>query len=291
MRRQPDTTQPEPTGSPYLIGPDRAPPPQWQADAITPFLVSGGATFYIVQEIPPFDPQPDGAQLICFVYVPKGAIAFLKEIRVAPFMPPELADPWEGRGAVPVPPLANPNLWRIFNGEPAVRAAGTHGVWQTPFGWESYFAGGGTPPSWTWSLRIMAGDLAQQRNPAPFNLGDATTWALQPNVAVPAAAYPGGLPGRQPSGFWASQRMQVLQGDKLSTHVMVPEHNTLCLFARWTQEAIAPESTAFAGEGTVIGEYGPPVFPLLPSFGQLHGYIQPAASAATMENARYGWEG
>lgn len=295
MRRWPETGR-LPDGRPVPWGPDKRPPPSFSGETISPFLQAGGASYYLVSAVPLFDPRPDGVQLLAALYVPRGNVAFVKEIRVAPMMPPELADPWETRGAAPNPVEGDAVTWRTWDGDPNVRAAGTHGVWQTPFGWESYFNEGEPPPRWTWHLRLIPGNIAQLRarpgqNIGPFDPADPRTWFLVPNTPVPIAGYPGGIPGQAPSGYWPQQRMQILQGDKLSTHVFVPEHTTVCLFARWTQVAIAPLSHLEAGEGTEDGFYGPAVYPLQPSFGSLHGYIQSADSDPARENAKHGWNG
>src|SRR5689334_14139632 len=93
------------TGKPL---PPPAPPgaPQFdvatnQADALQPFLASGGYTFW--PEPGGFqpawvDPAGDGAQLVASVFVPNGKVAFCKEIRIAPLKPAVLADVWNTVG-------------------------------------------------------------------------------------------------------------------------------------------------------------------------------------------------
>jgi hypothetical protein len=266
---------------------------------IEPFLASGGQTFYLLgTELNPFDPRPAGVQLVTFMYVPRGWVGFVKEIRIAPFIPPVLVDPWETSGVDNAV-----TTWRGFasvlaDDEP--RAAGTHGVWQTPFGWESYFdvdTQGSVPPQWLWHLRGYRGNIMNRSAlglPPDFSIADPASWSLVPNIAVPASAYPSGIPGDQLGKTWGPQRMQVLQGDKLNTHVLVPEDHTVCLFAEWRQGTFRPVATVPAGEGEVNEIYGPPVYPLLPSFGQLHGYLQAASgvgASPALENATYGWGG
>lgn len=265
-------------------------PPNWLGDTLEPFLVSGGATFYITTLAPevPFEPAPAGVQLVCSVYVPTGKVGFLKELRVAPFMPTMLADPWTTTGAANLT-----TSWREFDSvaDGPVRPGGTNGVWTTPFGWESYFDSvdcGEQPPQWTWQLRLVKGNVARIRaDMGPFSFADPETWYLQPNIAVPLFAYRSGIPGAAPSGFWGPQRMQVLQGDKLSTHVLVPQDHTLCLFTQWTQLAFQPRAVV---DDTIV-PYGEEVFPLLPSFGQLHGYMQASDRVTSQENAKFGWGG
>lgn len=291
MRRQPPTIKINPRDRPAEWGPDQQPQPGYVGDVVSPFLQTGGATFYLTSVAPPFDARPDGVQLLASVFVPEGWVGFVKEIRVAPGMPPELADPWEVQGGWPNPPI-EATLWRTWDAAPTVRVAGTHGIWQTPFGWESYYDDGEAPPSWTWHLRLIPGDVLGQRAGLPaFSVADPTTWFFVPNVPVPNAGYPTGIPGSPPSGQWPQQRMQVLQGDKLSTHVFAPENTTIALFARWTQAQHSPWSHQEFGEGTQTDFYGPPVYPIQPSFGSLHGYMQAAGGQAARENALYGWEG
>jgi hypothetical protein len=288
MRRHP-TVNPRGVALPQApqTPPGKVPPP-WLGDVLEPFLVSGGATFFIVTEAPAvvFDARPAGIQLVCSVYVPNGKVGFLKQLRVAPFMPTQLVDPWHTSG------IGNTvNSWREFDadGLGPVRPGGQNGVWEAPFGWESYFDSlncGEQPPQWTWQLRLVKGNIANDRR--AFDLTDPATWYLVPDIAVPRApAYDGGIPGAAPSGFWGAQRMQVIQGDELDTHVIVPEDTTLCLFTQWTQQEFQPLSN----DGETVTEYGPAVFPLLPSFGQLHGYMQSAQAESAILNAKYGWGG
>lgn len=288
MRRRPTVERPNTVPAAAQLPPGQL-PPNWAGDTLEPFLVSGGATFFIETNAPPtpFQPAAAGVQLVCSVYVPFGKLGFLKQIRVAPFMPTELADPWETRGII----VDDVFSWRDFDSVAAgpIRPGGTHGVWTTPFGWESYFdaiACGEQPPQWTWQLRLVRGDINKDR--AAFSLLDPATWYLVPNLAVPLLAYASGIPGAAPSGYWGPQRMQVLQGDALDTHVIVPENTTLCLFTQWTQNAFQPRANV---DGVPRVTYGPEVFPLLPSFGQLHGYVQANDRPCAQNNAMYGWGG
>jgi len=257
---------------------------------IEPFLVSGGAVSFIVSVNPAFDPRPDGVQLVRSLYVPSGRTGFLKQLRVAPFMPPIFVDPWETSG------LTNAS-WRVFGGGVGAptRPGGRNGVWETPFGWEGYFdpaVQGALAPEWTWQLRFIRGDIARLRSRRPpFSVADPSSWYLVENIAVPAVAYVSGIPGAAPAGAWTPERMQVLQGDELSSHVVIPQDTTLCLFARWKQQATQPRGVLQTGEGLSAQSYGQTEFPLLPSFGQLHGYMQAADREASSENALYGWGG
>jgi hypothetical protein len=169
-------------------------------------------------------------------------------------------------------------------------------VWETPFGWESYFDSAvidAFPPSWVWHLRGVRGDISNRTalSLPDFAPADPNSWTLVPNVPVPVSAYQTGIPGEQLGKTWGPQRMQVLQGDELSTHVLVPEDTTVCLFAQWRQGLFRPAAVVPSGEGQTAVQYGPDVFPLLPSFGQLHGYLQATSDMAAYENAHYGWGG
>jgi hypothetical protein len=264
-----------------------------QGMVIEPFLVSGGASFYIDNVTPPFHPAVNGVQLVTSVYVPRGKLGFVKEIRVAPFMPPDLYDPWVTSG------INNAlTSWRAFDASVGVleRPGGFNGVWQTPFGWENYFDltdEESLIPQWVWMLHFVRGDIALiRRNLPPFAVTDPASWYLVPNIAVPVAGYPSGIPGAAPSGAFGPQRMQVLQGDKLSTHVVVPEDTTVCLFTRWSQSLFQPKAITTDEEtGETVVDYGDPLYPLLPSFGQLHGYMQAVSSEVSIDNSQLGWGG
>ncbi len=103
---------------------------------------------------------------------------------------------------------------------------------------------------------------------------------------MPAATYAGGYPGSALEGALPRQRMQVLQGDALDWHVGIPEDTTVMLWASWTQDTIAPRAVDSSGSPVVIG---PRIYPLLPSFGQLSGYMQRANDPRALDNARNGW--
>jgi hypothetical protein len=284
MRRRPDLAHPS-RAAVRPLGPPSPRQPQQQGDAVDAFLASGGQTRFQVQDPGPpvFDPRSDGVQLITSLYVPAGRVAFVKEIRVAPFMPTMLTDPWTTSGSTGA-------SWRDLLGDGTEAPGGTNGVWTTPFGWESYFNPPDFAPQWSWFLRVLRGDIDKNRK-VPFTLADPATWYLAENVAVPGSVYAAGIPGTQPTGYWRPQRMQMIQGDKLNTHVLVGPDCTICLWARWLQGLYQPNAQTQTGEGIASAPYGEPLYPLLPSFGQLHGYIQAADRVASTENAEYGWGG
>ena len=286
MRRRPRLEQspvdplrgiPQQTG-PYVPG---------DQQKVSPFLVSGGLTFHVIDLGNNFDPRPDGVQLVTSVYIPEGQVGFVKQIRVAPYMPPVFADPWRG---------VNDFFWRIMDSgldaEPP-RAAGQVGVWETPFAWEGYVGSVGEeriPTEWRWYLRYMSGSIAGIRNANNidplFSTANPKSWYLFEDVPVPASAYRGGLPGKAAGQPFNGQRMQVLQGDQLSFHIPIPQDTTLLLFTKWRQGQLH----AYGRDDNGELEYSDrPYFPLLPSFGQLLGYTQPISSEAGVENARHGW--
>lgn len=262
-------------------------------DAQEAWLVSGGFVHHIFYGEGP-NSGPDGAQLLCFQYVPKGYVGWLKQLRVAPFCPSVLAQPWVTSGVV-----GGAASWVSHDatlGGGLDRPAAQNGVWSTPFGWEGYYDQAdvaAVPPAWRWTLTLVQGDVGVQRNDfPPFSVGDPASWYLVPNIPVIGSiAYPQGFPGSSPGKVVPSQRMQVLQSDELTAHVMVPEDTSLCLWARWTQGLYTPRGED--ENGTIV--YGDSVYPLLPSFGSMLGYMQALSSiqqpAASVQNARHGWGG
>lgn len=265
-----------------------------RGDEIRPFLASGGAVNFIVEDGPPiFDPMGEGVQLVCSLYVPMGIVGFVKQIRIGPYAPAVLTDPWLTSGVA-----GNQASWRHFNrdirvGDVIVPQAGD--IWRTPFGWENVFTDNTTVlPTWRWSLRTMQGDVLKLRNQGqnipPFSPADPASWFLVPNVAVPATAYPAGLPGNSVGAAFNAQRMQCIPGDELDTHIMIPQDSTVLLFAEWQQEFGAYGSGMATGE-EFIQYYNEEIVPILPSYGQLHGYMQSLTSDNTADNATNGWGG
>lgn len=260
--------------------------PQETGDAISAFVASGGAPFFIFAGGPPaFNAQLDGIQLLTSIHVPRGRTGWIKQIRVAPYCPAVLANPWQGWDGT----------WQDFAPTGAAsdiyRATAQAGVYTTPMGWESYFdSGTEVLPQWRWWISLLPGSLGQVRAAAgagAFSLADPKSWYLAESIPVPATVYPTGVPGRAPGGRFEPQRMQVLQGDQISWHLQIPEDNTACLWAQWQQSTVAVRSRNAQGPGEVQLD----VHPLLPSFGQLVGYTQATSSDAALDNARLGWGG
>lgn len=246
---------------------------------IEPFLAGGAAVEFLHnddEENPLFAPEANGVQAVAAFHVPKGYTGFLKELMCVPFGPPQLLArnvPTNWPGFANTPP---------FTGE---RAIPLLGYYETPCGWESQFdptVEGGAIPIWNWHLRLIPGNPFAGR--PPFNVLDAATWAYQLDVAVPASVYPQGLPGSSP---WPAQRLQVPPWQGFETHVPIPDDTTVSLWATWTQVLFQP--AVIVAAGTVYTPYGPTVYPLLPSAGRLHGYIQSAARQETVANAKQGW--
>lgn len=260
-------------------------------DGVLPFFASGGRANYLEIGGTQFAAN-DGVQLVTSVYVPPGRVGFIKQIRVAPRMPPVFADGWRGFAF----------NFQFFPGPNGARAPGQIGVWETPMGWESYtldpiaFALG--TPLWWWSLTLLQGTIEAARgNPGPFVAADSRTQYLIPEIAVDAEAYgesptneEPSLPGKSPGSPFSRQKMQILQSDQLSFHVVVPPDHTALLFTRWKQEPFNALSV-LASDPEAISVHGVPTYPLWPSFGSLLGYTQPTTNDSAIANARYGWGG
>lgn len=320
----------------------RKPPPTVSTamTVIEPFLVSGGQSYYRYFGTVALEAvERAGTQLVTSVYIPKGKIGFLKQVRVAPFMPTLFSDPWITSGAA-----AAGASWRDFNsaddtGSPAprddelpFRPGGQNGVWTTPFGWENYAPWTPDPhdgvgyipnppaliPYWAWSIRFIQGDILLLRSssvnlppepPAPSPGGEGTETGaylinnrlvLTPDLAVPAQVYPNGLPGIAPGPAWGANRVQALQSDPANVHAMIPEDTTCCLFTQWRQRAylsVAGRDVngriiySPAAESIDPGNNPWSIYPLLPSFGVLGGYMQSRSSPAALYNAEKGWGG
>lgn len=255
-------------------------------DGVVPFFASGGRANFLEIGGVQFAAE-DGVQLVTSVYVPPGRVGWIKQIRIAPRKPSPLAPLGVNGVGIPsyefFPPLA-------------ARAVA---VWETPMAWESYTA---DPidyaigvPSWWWSLTLLQGTIEAARGKRdPFLSTDEKTQYLLPEIAVDAEAYGeaiGGidpvLPGQSPGSPFSRQKMQIVQGDELTFHVLVPPDHTALLFARWRQSPFTP----IAAVGEAVFPWANPVYPLWPSFGSLLGYTQPVTTETAITNARFGWGG
>lgn len=286
MKKKPFGTTPGfPGPDAYLVPGQGKTNPQETGDAISAFVASGGATFFVSDGPSNFNAQNDGIQLLTSIHVPRGRTGWIKQVRVAPYCPAVLANPWQGW----------PASWQNF--EPIGAATGIYrataqvGVYTTPMGWESYF-GLSTErlPQWRWWISCLPGSLGEARAAAgagPFTFADPRSWYLAESIPVPRSVYVGGVPGRAPGGRFEPQRMQVLQGDQISWHMQIPEDTTACLWAQWEQSTVTVRTRNAEGDDIVMND----VPPLLPSFGQLVGYTQATSSAAALANARNGWGG
>jgi hypothetical protein len=278
--------------------------------AIRPFIASGGATYFVDFlgfEGGGFDPITRGTQLLAHVYVGKGQMGFIKQLRVGPYRPSILRDPWETSGIG-----NNSGSWyylaRTETTNPAnSRLPQAYAAWREPMAWENYWNDFTDPrPSWRWSLRYYQGDIftlrAQSSNVPPFSVLDPTSWYLVEDIAVPTDdAYPQGLPGDAPGPSFNAQRLQHLPEAPLETHLVVPPDTTILLFAQWEQTILDPMAAAFDTLSTGYNEmmfmdYAGPLtnivqFPLMPSFGQIHGYVQAISSKsnAALDNVELGW--
>lgn len=259
--------------------------PTQQGDRVNPFRVDGGACkFTFAGTASPFDDVPeDGIQLVSSVYVPRGQTGFLKGLRVAPFKPSFLSS------------MAGERLEMVLpdnNYSPtAIGADSNFGVWTTPFGWECYAEsdeGGIVPTLWHWHLRFISGrlrDVRRFRNIPLFSFFDPLSWYLIPDLPVPRAAYPFGIPGSSPGSPWGRQRVQRTgQFAQGPLQVLVPEDTTLALFVEWSQ-ALYSYKTSMPLNLSVVN-VSSSFYPLLPSFGTLLGYTSPSNRATAQHNAR-----
>lgn len=285
MRRQPKPDHPR--SYPVLRDPAQGYGPDASAlgEVLRAWLVSGGETDFFVSDDPPINPAHSGIQLVTSHYIPAGYMGVLKQLRVAPFMPAVLQDPWRAGDAL------NWYSTATSDGNYLPRPNGMDGLWRAPFGWEAYRNGVAAPkPQWHWTLRLIQGDIRPQQR--AFDPADPSTWYLTPDVAVPISAYPSGIPGVVAGPNWGYQRMQVLPEAPLHSHLIVGENTTIALFVQWRQDGLNPQSVSWTlADGNAYERYGDGTVPILPSFGQMHGYMQPLQSHAAEENAIVGWGG
>lgn len=259
--------------------------PTQQGDRVNPFYVDGGACkFTFAGTGSPFDDVPeDGIQLVSSIYVPRGQTGFLKAIRVAPFKPSFLGMA-QGDMVETVLPTD------VFS-PTAIGPDSNIGVWTAPFAWECYSEsdeGGMVPTLWHWHLRFISGrlrDVRRFRNIPPFSFFDPLSWYLIPDLPVPRAAYPFGIPGSSPGSPWGRQRVQrVGQFSQGPLQVLIPEDTTAALFVEWSQ-ALYTQKTARPDNVSNV-DASVQFFPLLPSFGSLVGYTSPSNRATAQQNAR-----
>jgi hypothetical protein len=291
MKKRPLTREPKfPAPSAYQAPGQEHPQdtPQSIGDGIQTFVQSGGATTFLFDGPSTFNPQIAGAQMLCSVFVPRGRTGWIKQIRVAPFMPAVLANPWQGWDAT----------WQNFAPVGAAispfRATAQAGYYTTPLGWESYFdPGTETLPQWVWWISCITGTIAAAKfaahSPEVFSFADPNSWYLAPDIAVPLSTYTLGFtyPGRAPALGFGRQRMQVLPDSPIDWHLQIPENSTAILWCEWKQSSTSVYARDINGPSLVMVD----VPPLLPSFGQLVGYTQSTTSKAAVKNARRGWGG
>lgn len=267
------------------------------ASAVQPFLVSGGMSYWITSTLAPFDPAVAGVQLLCTMYVPRGRMGFIKQMRVAPLCPSVLCDPWSSSGAA-----GAAASWRDYQRIDAISdipLPQMGDVWRIPFGWEAAWDDDSVSlPSWTWSLRYVQGDYntlrSQGKNIPPFSTAVSASWYLVPNIPVPASAYPQGLPGNAAGPQWDAQRLQILPKDELTYHIPIPQDTTVLLFAQWSQSDVRPYAQDVNGGialTSALQYNNGRVYPIGPSMGSLLGYTQSVTSKAAVKNLEEGWGG
>ena len=302
MERRPVSRQPVYGNPENLRSPDAQHVPTTpgsQADALEPFLIGGGAGYYLH----PFagadgiaHPRVEVAavQLLALLFVPPGRTAFIKQIMCAPGVNPIFADPWRGWQ----------DHYNTRETGPAPRQDGSRttaqaGLWETPLAWENYRSETPQgevpippgPTQWTWQITAIPGSLALQRSQnqiPPFDITNPASWYCVPDIAVPAFVYPAGLPGRMINGSVGPQRIQAHPRSPLNVHYPIAENTTIALWATWRQGLCSPV-LAIGPNGP--DEIAPAAFPLLPSVGSLSGYMQPSSRESTAHNAAHGWGG
>jgi hypothetical protein len=265
---------------------------------VQPFFASGGMSYWITFEQDQFFPNRDGVQLVAFSYVPDGRQGFVKELRIAPYCPSPLCDPWSTSGTAGYG--ASWRQWQRSDPNELGDLPFMGDLWRAPMGWEAAFDDFSDPlPTWTWALRFLQGDLRKLRgqgqlNIPPFATGNPQSWFLVPSIPVPSSAYPAGLPGQSAGPQWDQQRMQILPTDKVSMHVPVPPNTTVMLFAQWSQSDVQP----LGGDAAGVLPYVPSsqffegrVPPIGPSVGSLLGYTQALSAKAARDNLEHGWGG
>lgn len=267
--------------------------PAVQGDVITPFYVSDGWLMHTgyggegVGEEGRTDIH--GIQLVCWFYIPIGRTGFIKQIRVAPY--------------IPAPFDAKHGPWNQFD-TTGDRPAPLDGFYTTPAGWENYGLGGepipwGKVPFWRWHLRAISGDISGKISNAKnnFDVFNPNTWQYLTPYPVPTMAYPQGIPGRLIGDVGPQKIQRVGNQYEESLHIPVNEDTSITLWTEWKQEEVQPKMFLW---GYVPDPPGPPVqvplgtepiAPINPSFGALIGYTQPNHSDATRKNAVDGWGG
>lgn len=250
--------------------------PQDQGDLIETFYRSGAfSRFFNNGDI------EDGVQLIAYQYVPAGRTGFIKQIQAVPYLPAALA-------------AAAGGGWAFSAGFPPVSIVDPiNGFWKTPAGWKAIVYNTNPPMDgitavWKWSLRLVDGNIENIRIPINAGFGLPANFQFWGNAPYPfpRALYAAGLPGRLISDV-PTQEVQRF-GDEGELHIVVPENTTICLFAEWSQQAIAAQMFSLKDDDVYPGETWV-VYPLLPSFGYLVGYMQSNTSEATRSAARNKW--
>ncbi len=289
MRRHPLQHTTPPKGG-YNVTPPSPPKATEIGSVITPFLVSGGRTYWQTSTLVPpthiLDPRRRGVQLLCAQYIPFGKVGFIKRLVAAPTVPSVIGDAfrnglqWWGSEAWP-------NEQYPGGGN---RANSANGLWETPMAWEGFFPLTSEPfPAWRWQISLLQGDWRVMRANAdtpPFSPIDPASWYLVENIPVNRTDR-FQFPGNALPGTVEPQRFPVLPRDAFNPHWMVPENNSILLWASWEQSPL----TLMSDSSTGLNELAEDVYPIGPSVGQLGGYMQSVESEAACDNAELGWGG
>ena len=276
--------------------------PYSQGDAIIPFYVSDAYLWHLTMQAGEGDNQRTdlkGIQLVCYFYVPTGYTGFIKQIRIAPYLPEQFDIRYMG-------------INRDFGAEPDAPNP-YDGIYTTPAGWEGLLNAGGEPPHynipiWRWHLRAISGNQGPRIKQASdnFDVTDPNTWKWCSPWPVPAIAYPGGaIPGRTLGNIGPQKIQRTGQYEEGDLHIVVPEDTTITLWATWEQQEIQPEFASWLLCQIALGAPPPPpppppwpvvypcgrepIVPINPSFGSMVGYIQANHACITSEHAKDGW--
>lgn len=253
-------------------------------EALRPWLVSGAFCRHVV--IPGFlDTSLDGVQLVTSVYVPTGYVGFVKGIRIAPFMPAYVAPNWQKA----------PGLEYVAGNLNTLTPQASFSYWETP-AWEcfgNFDDPESFPPFWRWHLTFVRGTLADNRI-FPLAASPAT-FRFIPEIPVPRAAYPTGIPGDAAGWNLGDQKVpRVNVTADGSLHVPVPPDTTVCLWSEWRQATFDVNLQRFSVldpsiDESFLGQQN--IVALLPAWGTLAGYMQPRKAESALANAREGWGG
>ena len=282
MRRPIGPQQPAaPRGlEPVTIGAATKPRAQDVGDALASWMASGSSWFPRPVEPPGQQPPPllpgewpirppesEYGQIVCAYYVPRGAVAWVHDIEIAPYMSP-------GLFLEPDPAVSFAKPFR-----PGGQASyGWH--WQTGPVWEGWapaVAGVRFAPAWRWAVMACANNLYRRRSVAP-PVGLPVPVAQIDRIGL-QATYRGQLPNGDV--FSRVPLVGAARGSEASWNIQVAEDTTICLVVKGRNTVINPDSINGLASSM-------PVAPFAGSFGRLRGYQQQTQTDAARRNASRG---